>query len=90
LANAYDFRVPVAAYEDVEAPTDWLHKFGGNLWRSQLGHSPFDVVAWRGNNAPYKYDMRCFMAMGTVTVDHRTDPTVFNCLYGRPPDCKLV
>jgi homogentisate 1,2-dioxygenase len=84
LANAYDFLIPTAAYEDVETPTEWLHKFGGNLWRSQLHHSPFDVVAWRGNNAPYQYDMRRFMAMGTVTVDH-PDPSIY-CALTSPSD----
>jgi homogentisate 1,2-dioxygenase len=84
LANAYDFRVPVAAYEDLDVPTDWVHKFGGNLWRAQLGHSPFDVVAWRGNNTPYKFDMRRFVAMGTVTVDH-PDPSIY-CALTSPSD----
>jgi homogentisate 1,2-dioxygenase len=84
LANAYDFRVPVAAYEDSETPTEWIHKFGGNVWRAELGHSPFDVVAWRGNNAPYKFDMRRFVAMGTVTVDH-PDPSIY-CALTSPSD----
>jgi homogentisate 1,2-dioxygenase len=84
LANAYDFRVPVAAYEDLDVPTEWIHKFGGNLWRSQLDHSPFDVVAWRGNNTPYKFDMRRFVAMGTVTVDH-PDPSIY-CALTSPSD----
>jgi homogentisate 1,2-dioxygenase len=84
LANAYDFRIPTAAYEDIEASTEWLHKFGGNLWRSALAHSPFDVVAWRGNNVPYKYDMRRFMAMGTVAVDH-PDPSIY-CALTSPSD----
>lgn len=84
LANAYDFRVPVGAYEDIDEPTEWIHKFGGNVWRSQLDHSPFDVVAWRGNNTPYKFDMRRFVAMGTVTVDH-PDPSIF-CALTSPSD----
>jgi homogentisate 1,2-dioxygenase len=84
LANAHDFRIPVAAYEDLEQPTELLHKFGGQIWRAQLDHSPFDVVAWRGNNAPYKFDMRRFVAMGTVTVDH-PDPSIY-CALTSPSD----
>jgi homogentisate 1,2-dioxygenase len=84
LANAYDFRIPVAAYEDVERPVRWIHKYGGNLWESSLGHSPFDVVAWRGNNLPYKYEMSRFVAMGTVTVDH-PDPSIY-CALTSPSD----
>ena len=84
LANAYDFRVPVAAYEDHEGQVQWVHKYGGNLWRSPLAHSPFDVVAWRGNNAPYKFDMRRFVALGTVSVDH-PDPSIY-CALTSPSD----
>ena len=39
-------------------------------------HSVFDVVAWHGNYAPYKYDLRNFHAVNTVTVDH-SDPSIF-------------
>lgn len=84
LANAHDFRIPVAAYEDLQQPTELLHKFGGQIWRAQLDHSPFDVVAWRGNNAPYKFDMRRFVAMGTVSVDH-PDPSIY-CALTSPSD----
>lgn len=84
LANSYDFLVPVAAYEDDEGPTELIHKFGGQLWRAELGHSPFDVVAWRGNYAPCKFDMRRFVAMGTATVDH-PDPSIF-CALTSPSD----
>jgi len=27
---------------------------------ARIDHSPLDVVAWHGNNAPYKYDLRRF------------------------------
>jgi homogentisate 1,2-dioxygenase len=84
LANAYDFYAPTAAYEDMDRPTAWVHKFGGNLWQSALQHSPFDVVAWRGNNAPYKFNMRRFAAMGTVSVDH-PDPSIY-CALSSPSD----
>ena len=33
-------------------------------------HSPFDVVAWHGNYAPYKYDLRKFMVINAVAFDH--------------------
>jgi homogentisate 1,2-dioxygenase len=28
------------------------------------------VVAWHGNYAPYKYDLRKFCCMNSVTYDH--------------------
>ena len=82
LANALDFEVPVAAYEDVRQPFELVQKLAGNLWAAQIDHSPFDVVAWRGNWAPAKYDMRRFAVMGTTGVDH-PDPSIF-CAMSSP------
>jgi homogentisate 1,2-dioxygenase len=79
LANAIDFQSPVAAFEDDDGPVQLVHKFAGNLWATELDHSPFDVVAWRGNWAPAKYDMQRFAAMGTVGVDH-PDPSIYCAL----------
>lgn len=79
LANAIDFQSPTAAFEDSDAPVELVHKLGGQLWATEIDHSPFDVVAWRGNWAPVKYDMRRFMVMGTVGVDH-PDPSIYCAL----------
>jgi homogentisate 1,2-dioxygenase len=70
LANAQDFAYPAARYEDVREPFEIVAKVGGRLWRTRQDHSPFDVVAWRGNYAPFKYDLARFVAVNTVTVDH--------------------
>jgi hypothetical protein len=59
LANPRDFLTPVAAYEDRDAPTD-VREVGRRAVHDELGHSPLDVVAWHGNYAPYKYDLRHF------------------------------
>ncbi len=79
LANARDFLTPSAAYEDIEGPTQLVQKFQGNLWATTLDHSPLDVVAWHGDNAPYKYDLRRFNTIGTVSFDH-PDPSIFTVL----------
>jgi homogentisate 1,2-dioxygenase len=79
LANARDFLVPRAAYEDVEAPHELVAKFMGRLWSVQMDHSPFDVVAWHGNHVPYKYDLRRFNVMGSISFDH-PDPSIFTVL----------
>jgi homogentisate 1,2-dioxygenase len=76
LACERDFRVPVAAYEDVAEHYELLAKFGGRLWSTVLDHSPFDVVAWRGNYTAYKYDLRCFNTIGSISFDH-PDPSIF-------------
>ena len=51
-------------------------KFGGAAWTAALDHSPLDVVAWHGNNAPCKYDLRRFNTIGSVSYDH-PDPSIF-------------
>jgi homogentisate 1,2-dioxygenase len=79
LANARDFLTPTAAYEDVEGEFELLAKFQGRLWSAAIGHSPLDVVAWHGNYAPYKYDLRRFNAIGSISFDH-PDPSIFTVL----------
>ena len=76
LANARDFLTPHAAYEDIDGECELLAKFGGHLWRTTLNHSPLDVVAWHGNYAPYKYDLRRFNTIGSISYDH-PDPSIF-------------
>jgi homogentisate 1,2-dioxygenase len=79
LANVRDFAAPVAAYSEREGECELLAKFGGRLWRAPIDHSPLDVVAWRGNCAPYKYDLARFNTINTVSYDH-PDPSVFTVL----------
>ena len=80
LANPRDFLTPVAAYEDRDNVASRLHvKWGGALWRTEIDHSPLDVVAWHGNYAPYKYDLRRFSPVGPVLFDH-ADPSIFTVL----------
>jgi len=76
LANPRDFLTPVARYEDAEGDFELVAKFAGNLWSARIPHSPLDVVAWHGNNAPYKYDLRLFNTIGSVSYDH-PDPSIF-------------
>ncbi len=79
LANARDFETPVAWYEDREGVMEQVAKFGGNLWACEIDHSPLDVVAWHGNYAPYKYDLRRFNTIGSISFDH-PDPSIFTVL----------
>jgi homogentisate 1,2-dioxygenase len=76
LACERDFLTPEAWYEDLDCTYQLVAKFAGKLWSAQLNHSPFDVVAWRGNHAPYKYDLRRFNTIGSVSYDH-PDPSIF-------------
>ena len=79
LAQRRDFLAPVAAFEDKPRKCQMVAKFLGNLWASELGHSPLDVVAWHGNCTPYKYDLARFMVINTVSFDH-PDPSIFTVL----------
>lgn len=76
LANPRDFLTPSARYEDLEGDFELVAKFCGGLWRAPIGHSPLDVVAWHGNYAPYKYDLRHFNTIGSISYDH-PDPSIF-------------
>jgi len=79
LANPRDFKTPVAAYEDKET-TCLVHiKWCGVFHVTPIGHSPLDVVAWHGNYAPYKYDLRTFSPVGAIGFDH-PDPSIFTVL----------
>jgi homogentisate 1,2-dioxygenase len=79
LANSQDFLTPVAHFEDREGDYRIIAKFLGRLWDAPSHHSPLDVVGWRGNYAPYKYDLSNFNAINTVSFDH-PDPSIFTVL----------
>jgi homogentisate 1,2-dioxygenase len=76
LANPRDFQTPVAWYEERTGDFELLAKFMGHCWSARIDHSPLDVVAWHGNNAPYRYDLRRFNTLGSISYDH-PDPSIF-------------
>jgi homogentisate 1,2-dioxygenase len=80
LANPRDFLSPLARYEDEDGDCQLIGKFLRRLWVARMDHSPLDVVAWHGNCAPYKYDLRRFNTMGSVSYDH-PDPSIFLVLH---------
>jgi homogentisate 1,2-dioxygenase len=80
LANPRDFQTPVAWYEDRVGDFELVAKFAGALWTARIDHSPLDVVAWHGNHAPYRYDLRHFNTLGSVSFDH-PDPSIFLVLH---------
>ncbi|XP_067951461.1 homogentisate 1,2-dioxygenase-like [Watersipora subatra] len=79
LANPRDFLTPVAWYEDKECDFTIIAKYQGATFAAKQDHSPFDVVAWHGNYAPYKYDLDKFMVINSVSFDH-VDPSIFTVL----------
>ncbi len=79
LANPRDFKTPVASFEEKETPCRLMVKWCGGFHVSEIDHSPLDVVAWHGNYAPYKYDLRTFAPVGAILFDH-PDPSIFTVL----------
>ncbi len=79
MANPRDFKSPVAAFEDREAPSSITIKWCGQFHKTEIGHSPLDVVAWHGNYAPVKYDLRSYCPVGSILFDH-PDPSIFTVL----------
>lgn len=79
LANPRDFLYPVARFEDGVETCQLIAKFQNRFWQTDLAASPLNVVAWHGNYAPYKYDLRRFNTIGTISYDH-PDPSIFTVL----------
>ena len=79
MANPRDFKAPVAAFEDREVPSTLTIKWCGQFHETHIGHSPLDVVAWHGNYAPMKYDLKTYCPVGAILFDH-PDPSIFTVL----------
>ena len=79
MANRRDFKTPIAAFEDRDAPSTVTIKWCGQFHETMIDHSPLDVVAWHGNYAPCKYDLRTYCPVGAVLFDH-PDPSIFTVL----------
>jgi homogentisate 1,2-dioxygenase len=79
LADERHFLAPVADFEDEAAPWTIVVRQGGRLWEVDAAHSPFDVVAWHGTYAPFKYALEHFTSLGSVSFDH-PDPSILTVL----------
>ncbi len=79
LAHPRHFEVPVAAYETHAIKSEIVCKMGGQFWLAEKDGSPLNVVGWTGSLYPYKYDLRKFNTINTVSYDH-PDPSIFTVL----------
>ena len=83
LANPRDFLYPTAWYDkssnNAGNKSKIVNKFGNELFVRKTNHSPFNVVAWHGTYAPFKYDLHKFCAMNSVSYDH-PDPSIYTVL----------
>ena len=86
LANGRDFLHPTAHYDkEDDSPCIIVNKFGQSLFARTNPHSPYNVVAWHGNYLPYKYDLRKFCAINSVSYDH-PDPSIYTVLTAKGGD----
>ncbi len=80
LSETRDFRAPSAWHENrLVVGYRVTHKLGGALHEARQNHSPYDVVAWHGNLAPYTYDLGCFSPITNALFDH-PDPSILTVL----------
>jgi homogentisate 1,2-dioxygenase len=79
MANPRDFKAPVAAFEDREVASTVTVKWCGQFHQTEIAQSPLDIVAWHGNYAPFKYDLRSYCPVGAILFDH-PDPSIFTVL----------
>ena len=83
LAYPRDFLYPTAQVPDeslIDQESELFTRWGGRLYHhSMIPHSPLDVIAWHGNYAPYKYDLKRFCTIGSISFDH-PDPSIFTVL----------
>eukprot|EP00349_Pseudokeronopsis_sp_Brazil_P000981 CAMPEP_0202961720 /NCGR_PEP_ID=MMETSP1396-20130829/5789_1 /ASSEMBLY_ACC=CAM_ASM_000872 /TAXON_ID= /ORGANISM="Pseudokeronopsis sp., Strain Brazil" /LENGTH=325 /DNA_ID=CAMNT_0049681763 /DNA_START=201 /DNA_END=1174 /DNA_ORIENTATION=+ len=79
MASPRDFQIPVAWAEDKSEEWCIINKYMGKFFSHKLHHSVFDVVGWHGNYAPYKYDLRKYNTIGSISFDH-PDPSIFTVL----------
>ena len=70
---------PLSPVRGKGTPTRLRIKWCGRFHETTLPHSPLDVVAWHGNYAPYKYDLRTYAPVGAIRFDH-PDPSIFTVL----------
>ncbi|KAK4550709.1 hypothetical protein LTR36_000288 [Oleoguttula mirabilis] len=82
MAYPRDFETPVASFDLDSSEWTIYHKVAGQLHSCVQKHTPFDVVAWHGNYAPYKYAIEKFVNMACVEKE-QADPTIYCVLTAK-------
>jgi homogentisate 1,2-dioxygenase len=79
LANPQDFCIPKASYYNEKGEFNIYAKFLGEFFMCTSKMNPLDVVSWRGNYYPYKYNLRNYNTINSVSFDH-PDPCIFTVM----------
>lgn len=82
MAMPRDFQTPVANFDIEQSKWEVVVKLAGQYFCYEQNHTPFDVVAWHGNYAPYKYAMEKFINACTVSRD-QSDPSIYCVLTAK-------
>ncbi|KAH8646821.1 homogentisate 1,2-dioxygenase [Xylariales sp. PMI_506] len=82
MALPRDFQYPVASFDVDQSTWQVVVKLTGELFVYEQDHTPYDVVAWHGNYAPFKYAMEKFINSATVDRD-QSDPSIYCVLTAR-------
>ncbi|KAL3472357.1 Homogentisate 1,2-dioxygenase [Aspergillus californicus] len=82
MAMPRDFEIPVASFDLDQSKWDIVVKLMGQLFVYEQQHTPFDVVAWHGTYAPYKYALEKFINSATVDRD-QSDPSIYCVLTAK-------
>ncbi|TPX15604.1 uncharacterized protein E0L32_004302 [Thyridium curvatum] len=82
MALPRDFETPVASFDVDMSKWQIVVKLIGQLFSYEQSHTPFDVVAWHGNYAPYKYALENFVNSATVDRD-QSDPSIYCVLTAK-------
>jgi homogentisate 1,2-dioxygenase len=81
LALPRDFEIPVASFDMDSSEWEVVLKLAGELYHYKQNHTPFDVVAWHGNYAPYKYDITKILALSSSK--DQLDPSAYCILTAK-------
>ncbi|KAH9897588.1 putative homogentisate 1,2-dioxygenase [Xylariomycetidae sp. FL2044] len=82
LAAPRDFEYPVASFDLDQSKWEVVYKLTGEMFAHTQNHTPFDVVAWHGNYAPFKYAMEKFTPL-SAGIKEQLDPVVYTVLRAK-------
>ncbi|KAH8879378.1 putative homogentisate 1,2-dioxygenase [Thozetella sp. PMI_491] len=88
LAHRRDFEYPVASFDMDQSTWQVVYKLTGKMFAYTQRHTPFDVVAWHGSYAPFKYAMEKFTPL-SCGMKEQCDPTIYTVLLAKSKTPKV-
>lgn len=72
---------PVASFEEKDGPVELVTKMGGTLWATDLQRSPFDIIAWSGDDAPCKGLLSTDALLSPAVASMSSDYPIADCAF---------